>query len=142
MSKSNATENDILSYLFNSTAFPAYGNTVYISLHTADPGEGGNQTTNETAYTSYDRVALTRADNTAWEVYQPGGVTTARNKVLISFPQCTGSPGDPITHVAIGTADHPSTGQILYSGPLNANLTLANLITPQFAINALVITED
>ncbi len=29
---------------------------LYVSLHTGDPGEAGDQTTSEAAYTSYARV--------------------------------------------------------------------------------------
>jgi hypothetical protein len=137
MSKGNTTENDILKYIFNATAMPNYGTgTLYIALHTADPGEGGDQTTSETAYTSYARVAMTR-DNTKWTVTN----NTTTNAVLIQFPQCTGSPGSDITHVSIGTLSS-GAGQIIYSGALNANLALANLIQPQFGIGALTITED
>lgn len=137
MSKGNTTETDILAYIFNATAMPNYGTgTLYVALHTADPGEGGNQTTSETAYTSYARVAMTR-DNTKWTV----SGSTVQNAVLIQFPQCTGSPGGDISHVSIGTLSS-GAGQIIYSGALNANLALANLIQPQFGIGALVITED
>ncbi len=137
MSKGNTTENDILKYIFYATAMPNYGTgSLWIALHTADPGEGGAQNTSETAYTSYARVEMVR-DNTKWTVTN----NTATNAVLIPFPQCTGSPGDPITHVSIGTLSS-GAGQIIYSGALNAQLTLANLIQPQFAVNALTITED
>ena len=48
MSIGNTTENDICLLLFNATALSWNANTnLYVSLHTADPGEGGNQTTSE-----------------------------------------------------------------------------------------------
>ena len=48
MSFGNTTENDICLLLFNATALSWNANTnLYVSLHTADPGEGGNQTTSE-----------------------------------------------------------------------------------------------
>ena len=59
---------------------------------------------------------------------------------LVQFPQC-GVTGATITHVSIGTLSS-GAGQILYSGALNASLAVANLIQPQFAIAALVVTED
>lgn len=141
MSKSNATEADVISFIFNSVAFPvAYGTTLYISLHTADPGEGGTQTTNETAYTNYARQAVTRNGTAGWDC------TTlpdrASNKALIQFPQCGATPGPAITHVAIGLGSGTTAGQILYSGALNSPLAIATLIQPQFGIGALVITED
>lgn len=136
MSKGNTTENDVLEYVFKATPFSWDGNTnLYVSLHTADPGEGGNQTTNETAYTNYARQTVARSGS-GWTVTG----STAENAALIQFPQC-GASGATLTHVAIGTAAS-STGQILYSGALNASLTVANLIQPQFAAGALTASED
>lgn len=136
MSKGNTTENDVLEYVFKGTAFSWNGNTnLYVSLHTADPGEAGDQTTNETAYTNYARQTVARSGS-GWTVTG----STATNAALIQFPQC-GASGATITHVAIGTASS-STGQILYSGALNASLTVANLIQPQFASGALSVSED
>jgi len=136
MSKGNTTENDVLGYIFNATAFSWNANTdLYISLHTADPGEAGNQTTSEATYTSYARVTVARSAG-GWTV----SGNTASNAALIQFPQCTGG-SNTLTHVAIGTASG-GAGQILYSGALNSSLSVSNLIQPQFAIGALQIQED
>ena len=68
MSKGNTTENDVLEYVFKATAFSWNGNTnLYVSLHTADPGEGGSQTTSECAFGSYDRVTVSRSGS-GWTV--------------------------------------------------------------------------
>lgn len=137
MSKGNTTENDFLEYVFKATAFSWNANTnLYISLHTADPGEGGSQTTSEATYTSYGRVTVARSGS-GWTVTG----NTASNAALIQFPQCTGGT-NTITHVAIGIAGGTSAGQVLYSGALNASLSVSNLIQPQFAIGALQIQED
>ncbi len=61
MSKGNTYENDILKLTFNATAIANIADNaaaspltnLQMSLHTADPGEAGDQTTNEIAYTSY-----------------------------------------------------------------------------------------
>ena len=136
MSKGNTTENDILAYVFNATAFSWDANTnLYVSLHTADPGEAGNQTTNEATYTSYARVTVARTSG-GWTV----SGNTASNTALIQFPQCTGGT-NTITHVAVGTASS-GTGQILYSGALTASLAVSSGIQPQFAAGALTLTED
>lgn len=140
MSKSNTTETDVLNLVFKATALPWDGNTdLYIALHTADPGEGGSQTTNEVgtgAYVNYDRVTVARS-GAGWTV----SGNTASNAGLIQFPQAGALSSATITHVSIGTAAS-GAGQILYSGALNAPLAVANLIQPQFAIGALQITED
>lgn len=136
MSKGNTTENDILAYVFNATAFSWDANTnLYVSLHTADPGEAGNQTTSEATYTSYARVTVARTSG-GWTV----SGNTAQNTALIQFPQCTGG-SNTITHVAVGTASS-GPGQILYSGALTSSLSVSSGIQPQFAAGALSLTED
>lgn len=136
MSKGNTTENDILLKVFQATELSWDGNTnLYVALHTADPGEAGNQQTSEATYTSYARVTVAR-DATGWDVVG----NQASNDDLLQFPQCTGG-SNTLTHVSVGTAAS-GAGQILYSGALNAPLDVSNLIQPQFAANALTITED
>lgn len=139
MSKGNTTENEVLKVMFLNTFDPSWrGNAnLYLALHTADPGEAGTQATSETTYTSYVRVAVLKTA-VGWTV----AGAQAQNAALVQFPQCgVGGPFDPITHVSIGLLD-AGAGQILYSGALNAPLTVSNLIQPQFAPGALQITED
>lgn len=128
------TADDILEQMLNDVAVPwdADGN-VYLALHTANPGIGGNQTTSEATYTSYARVAVTRA-GTAWTI--TGGV--AANNALIQFPLCTGGT-NTVTYVTLGRASSGSS-QILAVGALSASLAVANGIQPQFAASALGLT--
>lgn len=136
MSKGNTTENDVLAKVFQATELSWDGNTsLYLALHTADPGEAGVQTTSEATYTSYARIAVAR-DATGWDV--SGNV--ASNDDLLQWPQCTGG-SNTITHLSIGTAAS-GAGQIIYSGALNSSLSVSNLIQPQAAANAITITED
>lgn len=135
MSKSNQTENDVLAAFLKGVSPGWMANpNVYVALHTADPGEAGNQSTSETSYTNYARQPLAKA--TAWT----DGGSTFTNSELIQFPQC-GVTGATITHVSIGELA-TGTGQIFYSGALNSPLTVANLIQPQFAAGSLSVTED
>lgn len=143
MPKSTATCNSILALIFNATAWAGIAENdtsspvgnLYLSLHTADPGVGGAQTTNETAYTNYARIAVVRTTS-GWDV--PSGGATA-NAALAQFAQC-GVTGATITHVAIGTASS-GTGTVLYAGALSSSLAVANGIQPQFAAGALDVTE-
>lgn len=136
MSKSNALENDVLALVFNATALPgAYGGNLYVSLHTGDPGEAGDQTTNEATYTSYARVTVSR-DSAGWTVTG----NTAVNTAAITFPQCTGGT-NTLTHWAVGTASS-GAGRLLYKGSLTASLAVSNLITPQLLATTLQIQED
>jgi hypothetical protein len=136
MSKGDTLENDILKKLFNNISLSWDAITdLYLSLHTGDPGEGGDQTTNEATYTGYARISVARGS---------AGFTISGNQVtntaVISFPQCSGG-NNTVTHVAIGTAA-TAAGQLLYSGALAGSLAISNLITPQFPIGALVVMED
>ena len=142
MSKGNTFENDILKLIFNGTAIanladnaaasPA-GN-LYVSLHTADPGEGGDQTTSEIAYTGYARVAVARST---------GGWTVTNNSVSpaanIDFPVGTGGAG-VATHFGVGTAG-AGAGKLLYKGTITPNITCGNGVTPRLTTST-AITED
>jgi len=137
MSKTNAFETDLLEFIFLDTAIPWEGaaTNLYISLHTASPAETGNQTTNEAAYTSYARVAVTRS-GTEWTV----SGDTVDNDNAITFPKATGG-SETITHVGIGTAAS-GTGNLVYYGALSSSLAVSTNITPEFAAGDLDITED
>jgi len=146
MSKSNTFENDLLQLIFNNVDIALIGDaaglqnsatagSLYVSLHTADPGEAGDQTTNETAYTNYARVAVART---------VGGWTVSGNAVsnaaLVQFAQC-GATGATLTHFGVGT-DSSGAGKLLYSGSLTSSLAVSSGIQPQFAAGDLDITED
>lgn len=143
MPKSTTFSNDLVALTFNATAIANIADnaasspltSLYLSLHTATPGIGGSQTTNETAYTNYARIAVARTSG-GWTVASGA----ASNAALAQFAQC-GASGATITHVAIGTASS-GTGKVLYAGALSASLAIANLIQPQFSINALTCTES
>ena len=146
MSKGNTWETELLQLVFNNTDAALIGDatglrgsstagSLYVSLHTGDPGEAGNQTTSECAYTSYARVAVARSGS-GWTV----SGNTVTNAALIQFPQCTGS-SETATHFAIGTAAS-STGKILYKGALSASLAISSGIQPQFGAGELDGSED
>ena len=143
MPKSTSFANSLLELVLKGTTFADFAENdttspatnLYISLHTADPGIGGDQTTNEAAYTNYDRVAVARTGS-GWTVVDE----EAANAALIQFPQC-GASGATVTHVAIGKADLPSAGLVIWAGALAASLAVANLIQPQFSAGALTVAE-
>lgn len=142
MAKSTTTCNNLLKLLFNATAWANVADNagtspltnLYLSLHTADPGVGNAQTTNETAYTNYVRIAIARTSG-GWTVT----TNSVTNTALAQFAQC-GVTGATITHVAIGTASSGG-GNVLYAGALSSSLAVANSIQPQFAASALTATE-
>lgn len=142
MSKGNTFENDLLKLIFQATAIANIADNaasspltnLYVSLHTADPGEAGDQTTNETSYTSYARVAVARSD-AGWTVTD-NSVSPAAN---IEFPTCTGGTAT-ITHVGIGTAAS-GAGKLLYSGAVSPSISVATDTVPRLKTTS-TITED
>lgn len=146
-SKTTAYANALLNLLFNNVALANIGDasglqpsatagSFYISLHTADPGTGGNQTTSETAYTGYARVAVARSA-AGWTVT---GASVA-NFASILFGICTASPGADITYAGIGT-DSSGTGTLLYRAPLSVAITMLVGVIPEFTAGHLNGTES
>ena len=145
MSKGNTFENDLLLLIFNNTNCALVGDatglrgsstagSLYVSLHTSDPGEAGTQTTNETSYTSYARVAVVRSGSGF--TVSSGSVSTAAN---VDFPACTGGTAT-ITHFGIGT-DVSGTGKLLYKGAVSPSISVSSGVTPRLT-TATAITED
>jgi hypothetical protein len=145
MSKTNTWENDLLLLMFNNTGSSLHGDATglrgsttagsyYLSLHTADPGEAGDQTTSEIAYTSYARTAVARSG---------AGFTVSTNTVALAaacvFPAGTGGSGTA-THFGVGCSSS-GAGKLLYKGAISPTIVCGNGVTPQ--INAgTIVTED
>ncbi len=145
MSKANTWENALQLLLFNNTNAANIGDatglrgsstagSLYVSLHTADPGEAGDQTTSEATYTGYARIAVARSS---------GGFTVTTNSVSpaanVDFPIGTAGSGT-VTHFGIGTA-LTGAGVLLYSGTVTPNIVTGNGITPRLT-TATAVTED
>jgi hypothetical protein len=139
MSATNAVEDAILSLIFTATTWNGFAEndtsspntSFYISLHTADPGEAGSQTTSETAYTGYARIEVARTTG-GWTV-SSGTVT---NDAEIAFPICSAAPGSNLTHVGIGT-DASGAGTLLFSDALSSSVIMQVGTTPIFSVGEL-----
>ena len=125
----NAAEADLLDLIFLNVDFAHIGNagglrgstsagSFYISLHTADPGESGNQNTNEATYTGYARVAVVRSGS-GWTLT----TSTISNAALVQFAQCTGG-SNTLTHFGIGTDSGSGAGNLLFKGALTSSLSV------------------
>jgi len=145
VSKTNAFENALLLLIFNNTDIALIGDaaglqnsatagSLYVSLHTADPGEAGDQTTSEITYTSYARVAVARS-GAGW-VVTGNSVSPA---AAINFPLGTGGSGTA-THFGVG-ASSSGAGLLLYKGAISPTIVTGNGVTPSLS-TATVITED
>ncbi len=147
MSKSNAFETAFLLLVLNNTDIANIGDatglrgstvagSLFVSLHTADPGEAGTQATNETTYTSYARVAVARTAG-GWTV----AGNAASNTATVTFPTCTAGAAQLVTHFAIGVASAGAT-VVLFKGALTASVSVGPGVTPLFNAGQLSGTED
>lgn len=142
MSKGNTFENDVLKLIFNATAIANIADNaasspltnLYVALHTANPGEAGDQTTSECAYTSYARVAVARSDS---------GWTVTNNSVSpvadVTFPAATGG-SETATYASVGVAAS-GTSKILYYGALSSSIPISSGVTPKIGSGS-TISED
>lgn len=139
--KGSTFDNDFLKLIFNATAIATIADNaattpltnLYVSLHTATPGVGGDQTTNEAAYTGYARVAVARTT---------GGWTVTGSSVspaaTIAFPAATAGT-ETETFWAVGTASS-GVGKLLYFGPISPTIAVSNGVTPELTTSS-TITE-
>ena len=145
--KTDSWENALLLLVFNNANAANIGDAtglrasatagqLFLSLHSADPGEAGNQSTSEVSYTGYARIGINRASGA-------GGFTVTANSVSpttqpTSFGACTAGSATA-SHFGIGTASS-GAGVLLYRGALSAAIAISSGVTPQ--ISTLTGTED
>lgn len=142
MAKGTTFDNDLLKLIFQATGIANMADNasvspltnLYVSLHTADPGAAGNQTTNEVAYTSYARVAIART-SAGWTVTS-NSVSPAAN---IVFPTCTGLTATA-TNWAVGTAS-TGTGKLLYTGAITPSISISSGVSPTLTVSS-TVTES
>jgi hypothetical protein len=142
VSKGDTFEADLLKLIFQAVAIANVADnaatspltSLYVSLHTADPGEAGSQTTSEATYTGYARVAVARTSG-GWAI-TGSSISPA---ATISFPAATGG-ANTVTYLGVGTAIS-GAGKLLYSGTVTPNISVSAGVTPQLT-TATTITED
>lgn len=142
--KSDAYETALLLHILNNVAIPLIGDasgvlpsavagSLYVSLHTADPTEEGNQASSEIGYTDYQRQAVARTAG-GWTVTGNSAV----NAATIEFPIGTGGSGTA-TFFGIG-AESSGAGFLIYAGPIASPIVCGNNITPR--LTTITVTED
>jgi hypothetical protein len=122
MSFANTFENDLLKLIFQNIDASLIGDatglrgsttpgSIYVSLHSADPGEAGDQTTNELSFGAYVRKPLARS---------VAGFTVATNNVqnaaAVTFDAASSGSGTA-RFFGFGTAVS-GAGKLLARGPL------------------------
>jgi hypothetical protein len=108
--------------------------TLYLSLHTTDPGAGGVQNSNEATYTGYGRQGVSR-NSSGFTVSGASATLTS----TVSFGTPTGGAGQVLAWFALGTLVTGS-GEILYRGPITPSITVVNGVPPQLTTGT-TITE-
>ena len=145
MSATNTFETALLNHLFKNLPIANVGDAsglpasavagnLYISLHTADPGEAGSQTSSEATYTGYARQAVSRG--AGWTV----AGNAVENAAEIAFPICTAG-ANTITHIGVGT-DAIGAGTLLFKMAYTPNVNVSVGVVPAIGAGGLDITAD
>ena len=130
--------NDLLDYILRGVV-PSWGGTttLYLALHTATVGAGGDQTTNEVAYTGYARIAVARNSSGSIDAAAAGAT---QNNVALSFANPTGGTF-PITATHISIGENPSgAGTVVEYTALNNSLVINLNVQPNLAVGTLDFT--
>lgn len=149
---SNTLETKVLEWIFKQTAFGTAPTALYVSLHSADPGDTGASELS-TGTGSYARAALApdtnNSTNTNWNaVTSATGPNSISNKLAITFPTATAdwNSGSAIKFASIWDAS--SAGNCLVSGIAvngSTGTVVLNGVTLSFAAGspgALVFTVE
>jgi len=124
MSISDYYENKILDHMLRGTAFSP-PTAVYVSLHSADPGETG---ANEISGGGYARKQVT--------FNAPSGGAMSNSNLL----RWDNMPAVTVTHVALW--DAPTAGNCLWTGALTASVTVSAGASFEIAPGNLTVTLD
>jgi hypothetical protein len=142
--KGNAFENALVDLIFNATSIAGLAQNsttsptsiLSVQLHTGDPTDTGDLTSNEASYGGYARVGVAR-NSSGWTV---SGNTVVPTTVIV-FPQCT-SGTSTITHFSVGNSTTAaSTGVMYYYGTVTPNISVSAGVQPQLT-TATAITEN
>jgi hypothetical protein len=124
MSISDYYENKILDHMLRGTAFTP-PTAVYVSLHSADPGETG---ANEISGGGYARKQVT--------FNAPSGGSMTNSNLL----RWDNMPAVTVTHVALW--DAPTAGNCLWTGALTASVTVSAGASFEIGPGNLTVTLD
>lgn len=135
MGISNVTENNLLNLVFSAQAWSGYAdNTVTtpethidVALHTGDPGDTGDMSTNEVSYTGYTRVGVARSNG--WTIATEGSISPA---MQIDFPTGTGGGGE-ITYFSTGKTGGGPT-PILWTGSVTPSMQSGADVSPHLTL--------
>lgn len=144
MSFSNAAENAVLALIFNATAWANVADNaasspftnIYVSGHTADPGDGGTQASSELSTGGYARAALPRSTS-GWTA--PSGGSTS-NAAAVSLGVCS-SGSATLNYIGLGWTSS-GAGALIGSGPVDTPFAVSTGIEPYADIGDITVTLD
>lgn len=125
-------ENDLAKLFFQAIAWAGVADDAasspitnwQMSLHSASPGDAGDQTSNEVGYTGYNREPVARSSG-GWTVV--GGV--ANLAADLDFDPGSGGSG-VVTHMGLGN-DATGAGRLQLYGTVTPNITCGDGVTPR-----------
>lgn len=132
MAKSTAHANALLDLIGDMSAHAE----THVSLHTGDPGTTGANEAVDTGDSNYARVEV-NAQGGAEPRWKAAASKAMANEGAITFPE--GGNDQAITH--FGLWDAATGGNFIRGGALDSGFTYADNVTPEFAEDALELTE-
>ncbi len=139
---SNVFANELALLLFNNTDIANIGDasglqnsatagSLYLALHTTDPGDAGTATTSEASYGSYARVAVARS-GAGWTISS----RNATNAADIVFPTRSDVGTQVLTNWSI-VKESSGASIILFKGALTDSLSVTLNIAPRITAGSL-----
>jgi hypothetical protein len=123
-----------VTYLLRETFETPWDWRLWLSLHTADPGDTGNQATHEADYEGYERVPIGKGE-AGWVLFG----RTSVNRYTIRFPEVQRRYKPPLTHIGIGFFP-VEPGKLLHAGPLDKPVDCRKHVQPSIAPGSLAIS--
>lgn len=118
---SNYTENNVINALLRGQTFEQ-ATTIYVSLHTSNPGESGGNEVTTAAFPSYERLDAAKggAIDTGWTSPNDG---VCKNAKQLIYAVHDGAGDITVSHY--GLYDAATGGNLLTYAPLNNPRTLS-----------------
>lgn len=111
----NYLQDELIQWMVDGTSFDSPPSSIYVALHTGDPG--GDGTNNEVSGGSYSRYQTSVPSD--WTIPSTGNF---ENSTDILFPEATSNWGD-VSHFSLWTSSD-NTGNALAEGQLDVSITV------------------
>lgn len=146
--KTDTFEYNLLKMVFNgspitSIAASAGTTSLWLGLHTADPGDAGS-TAAEGGYTAYTRVQTDRSTgSTGWAVTSgtSAALASASPTGTLSFPQVATTSTGTFSYATVYQSSNAGPSGALYYGAISPSINFSQNVTPQLTSGS-SITED